>query len=76
MCADLQVAYVAGLGIAFAANAITRLGQPALLYLVPATLLAITATAASRGEVQRLWQYTDKTAISPVKKTKVKAAEQ
>ena len=65
-----------GLGIAFAANAITRLGQPALLYLVPATLLAITATAASRGEVQRLWQYTDNTAISPVKKVQAKAADQ
>lgn len=76
MGALLQAAYIAGLGVAFAANAITKLGQPALLYLVPATFLAITATAASRGEVQRLWQYTDTTAISPMKKAKGKAAEQ
>ena len=71
----LQAAYVIGLGVAFAANAITKLGQPALLYLVPATFLAITATAASRGEVQRLWKYTDTTAISPMKKAKGKVAE-
>jgi hypothetical protein len=29
-------AYVAGLGLAFAANAVTHMGQPALLYLVRA----------------------------------------
>lgn len=70
----LQAAYILGLGIAFAANAITKLGQPALLYLVPATFSAITLTAASRGEVQRLWNYTDATSVSPMRKPKSKAS--
>ena len=60
----LQTAYVLGLGVAFAANAITKLGQPALLYLVPATFSAIALTAVSRGEVRQLWTYTDKTAAA------------
>lgn len=64
-----------GLGIAFGANAITKLGQPALLYLVPATFTAIMLTAASRGEIGRLWNYTDNTAISPIKKAKAKIEE-
>lgn len=68
-----MAAYVVGLGIAFGANAITKLGQPALLYLVPATFTAITLTAASRGEIGRLWKYTDNTAISPIKKAKLKS---
>ena len=46
-------------GIAFAANAITHLGQPALLYIVPCTMGAVIATAVSRDELYRLWQYTD-----------------
>ena len=75
MSLDVQAAYVIGLGIAFAANAITKLGQPALLYLVPATFTAITLTAASRGEINRLWSYTDNTAISPIKKAKLKAED-
>ena len=70
----LQAAYVIGLGIAFAANAVTKLGQPALLYLVPATFTAITLTAASRGEVKRLWNYTDATSVSPMRKPKSKAS--
>lgn len=70
----MQAAYVVGLGVAFAANAITKLGQPALLYLVPATFSAITLTAASRGEVGRLWNYSDTTAISPLKKAKSKTS--
>ena len=71
----VQAAYVIGLGIAFGANAITKLGQPALLYLVPATFTAITLTAASRGEISRLWKYTDNTAISPIKKAKLKTED-
>lgn len=53
------VAYVAGLGVAFAANAITHLGQPALLYLCPMTLGTVAAVAASRGELSRVFAYTD-----------------
>lgn len=46
-----QAAYIGGLGVAFAVNALTHTGQPALLYLVPATLGAILLMAAVRGEV-------------------------
>lgn len=48
-----------GLGIAFGVNAVTHLGQPALLYLVPATLGAILAVAAFRGEIGRVLKFVD-----------------
>ena len=41
------------------ANAITHLGQPALLYLVPLTLGSVAATAAARGDITRVLQYND-----------------
>ena len=46
---------------AFSANAVTKLGQPALLYLVPATLLAVLLTAANRDELRKVVQFTDTT---------------
>jgi hypothetical protein len=52
-------AYVVGLLAAFAANSITHLGQPALVYIVPSTLFAVFLTGLSRGELSRLWTYTD-----------------
>ena len=55
----VAVSYVAGLAMAFAANSITHLGQPALLYIVPCTLGAVTVTAMSRDELFRIWSYTD-----------------
>jgi len=55
-------AYGLGLFIAFEANRITHLGQPALLYLVPCTLGAIATTAFIRGESARLWSFTDRRA--------------
>lgn len=56
----VMVAYVAGLACAFAANSITHLGQPALLYIVPSMLGALTVAAATRQELQQLWAFTDK----------------
>ncbi len=50
---------MAGLGVAFGVNAVTHTGQPALLYLVPATLGAIFAVAALRGEVRRVAAFVD-----------------
>jgi minor histocompatibility antigen H13 len=55
----VAVSYVAGLVAAFAANGITHLGQPALLYIVPCTLGAVISTAVSRDELWRLWNFTD-----------------
>ncbi|GAX72854.1 hypothetical protein CEUSTIGMA_g309.t1 [Chlamydomonas eustigma] len=51
--------YIAGLVMAFVANSVTHLGQPALLYIVPCTLGAVIATAVSRDELYRIWSYTD-----------------
>ncbi len=33
--------------------------QPALLYIVPASLGAVALTGAARGDLQRLWHFTD-----------------
>jgi hypothetical protein len=56
---NVAAAHVAGLLAAFAANSITHLGQPALLYIVPATLLTVLGTAAAKGDLARVWQFTD-----------------
>ncbi|KAI3431818.1 hypothetical protein D9Q98_010571 [Chlorella vulgaris] len=54
-------AYVAGLVVAFGANAVTGMGQPALLYLCPLTLGSVAVLAATRGDLQRIWAFTDTT---------------
>ena len=59
------MAYVLGLGVAFAANSITKLGQPALLYLVPLTLGSVAITAATRGELSRVLKFTDSASTAP-----------
>ena len=51
--------YVIGLLMAFAANAVTHLGQPALLYIVPMTLSSVVATGIQRDELFRIWTFTD-----------------
>lgn len=35
------------------------MGQPALLYIVPATLGMVVAVGLSRGELGSVWSYTD-----------------
>lgn len=50
-------AYALGLGLTFAANYLTKAGQPALVYIVPSLLLASVATAVSRGELEMLLAY-------------------
>ncbi|GIL46276.1 hypothetical protein Vafri_3295 [Volvox africanus] len=55
----VMFAYVLGLVGAFIANDITGLGQPALLYIVPATLGAVVLVGVQRGELGRLWSFTD-----------------
>lgn len=51
------IAYVFGLSAAFAANSITGLGQPALLYLVPSVVFSTIFLAITRNEFSRLWSY-------------------
>ena len=58
--APCVLAYAIGLGMALAANALRITvngvqGQPALLYLVPATLGAVWWRAMRRTEVPALW---------------------
>ncbi|KXZ51676.1 PSL3 protein [Gonium pectorale] len=55
----VMVSYVVGLAAAFVANDVTGLGQPALLYIVPATLGSVIFTALQRGELGRIWSFTD-----------------
>lgn len=62
----VMVSYVAGLSLAFAANAVTGRGQPALIYIVPAMLGTVGWMAALRGEVGRVWGYKDTTSSSVV----------
>lgn len=45
-------------------NAITHLGQPALLYLCPLTLGSVALVGAQRKDLKRLWSFTDTTASS------------
>lgn len=64
--APIMAAYVAGLLMAFGANAVTQLGQPALLYIVPCTLGTLGATAAQRGELAATWGFKDEPSHHPV----------
>lgn len=45
-----------GLIVTFAISVIFQHGQPALLYLVPGTLVPLIVLAVKRGEFQLLWQ--------------------
>jgi minor histocompatibility antigen H13 len=64
-------AYCGGLVVAFVANAVTGLGQPALLYLCPATLGAVALVGLRRRETGRLWSFVDLAAPSPLQPTKL-----
>ena len=64
---SIMVAYVIGLSMAFVANDITHLGQPALLYLVPATLGTVALVGKSRKEISRLWNFKDTVASRKVR---------
>ena len=48
-------AYGVGLVVTFVALALMATGQPALLYLVPLTLLTTLFVALRRGELSHMW---------------------
>lgn len=48
--------YAAGLVCSFVANGVFGVAQPALLYLVPATIGPVVAATASRGDLGELWR--------------------
>lgn len=51
--------YLAGMVVTLAMLLVYKRGQPALLYLVPGVLGAIYATALARGELKKIWRYTE-----------------
>jgi minor histocompatibility antigen H13 len=51
------VAYTVGLGTTIWMMNYFKAAQPALLYIVPAILLAVFGHAAIRGEVKKLWDW-------------------
>ena len=51
----MVVAYAVGLAMANAAVYIMRMGQPALLYLVPCCLGTMAAIGTRKREIQQLW---------------------
>ncbi|KAJ2656045.1 hypothetical protein IW148_005797 [Coemansia sp. RSA 1199] len=52
-------AYVAGLATTISVMHVFKAAQPALLYLSPACILAVVATAFARGEVKQVFAYTE-----------------
>ena len=53
-----STAYFLGMIVTFAVMLISKMGQPALLYLVPFTLLTSAVVAWSRKEMQQFWAGT------------------
>jgi minor histocompatibility antigen H13 len=63
-------AYVAGLGTTIGVMNYFKAAQPALLYIVPAILLAVLGHAALRGEVAKLWRWHEDDALTDAQKAK------
>lgn len=58
LCSSIHVAYVLGLIVTFAVMLLSGMGQPALLYLVPFTLIASAVVAGYRKEMRQFWAGT------------------
>jgi minor histocompatibility antigen H13 len=71
----VMISYIIGLSAAFAANAITGLGQPALLYIVPMTLGTVGMVAISRKELLRLCKYTSTVTPKPTWREEVSSPD-
>ncbi|KAM6942778.1 signal peptide peptidase-like 2A isoform 1-T1 [Xenentodon cancila] len=52
------IAYVLGMILTFAVMLLSGMGQPALLYLVPFTLVTSAVVAGCRGEMRQFWAGT------------------
>ncbi|RCN50506.1 hypothetical protein ANCCAN_03360 [Ancylostoma caninum] len=57
--------YVIGLTAAFIALSLMNMAQPALIYLVPCTMLPIFVMACVKGHFCRLWHGTNDSTDSP-----------
>ncbi|KAJ3595167.1 hypothetical protein NHX12_004471 [Muraenolepis orangiensis] len=70
------IAYGIGLLITFVALAVMKMGQPALLYLVPCTLLTSLAVALWRRELPQFWSgsgFVPAIALAPIHCTQTAA---
>ncbi|KAM3876924.1 signal peptide peptidase-like 2A [Diretmus argenteus] len=52
------IAYLLGMVVTFAVMLLSGMGQPALLYLVPFTLITSALVAVARGEMRQFWEGT------------------
>lgn len=52
------IAYLLGMVVTFAVMLLSGMGQPALLYLVPFTLITSAIVAGCRGEMRQFWAGT------------------
>uniref|UniRef100_A0A8D0L827 Signal peptide peptidase like 2A n=1 Tax=Sphenodon punctatus TaxID=8508 RepID=A0A8D0L827_SPHPU len=50
------IAYAVGMVLTFVVLALTKMGQPALLYLVPCTLVTSSLVAWKRKEMKKFWK--------------------
>lgn len=55
---SLPLAYLLGMIVTFAVMLLSGMGQPALLYLVPFTLITSAVVAGCRGEMRQFWAGT------------------
>ena len=60
------IGYVVGMLVTLSMLLIFKHGQPALLYLVPGVLGSIVLTALFRGELRKLWSYTEDGSLDTV----------
>lgn len=70
-----MVAYIAGLATTMAVMHFFKAAQPALLYLSPACILSALITAATRGELKELFEYTTEEEKDEDEKKKAKKAK-
>lgn len=52
----LFIAYAIGMVLTFIVLALMKMGQPALLYLVPCTLITSSLIAWKRKEMKKFWK--------------------
>uniref|UniRef100_UPI00398EB179 signal peptide peptidase-like 2A isoform X6 n=1 Tax=Pristiophorus japonicus TaxID=55135 RepID=UPI00398EB179 len=60
------IAYAVGMVLTFVVLILTKMAQPALLYLVPCTLITSAVTAWSRKEMKMFWAGSGYEMINPV----------
>lgn len=69
------VAYILAISITIAIMIFFDHGQPALLYLVPGVLLAVTLTAFLNGELKQMWEHSEDMFIGAVAKEEEETTE-